>query len=89
MLSESTAFGGYDVIIDDGGHTSHQMLTSIKVQGLAVLLAAAACAGPQAARAGFPATSLAALSPRSASVTPTTSQHAAIPHWCRNSSSLT
>ena len=31
MLADSVGFGGYDVIIDDGGHTSHQMLTSIKV----------------------------------------------------------
>lgn len=31
ILADSKAFGGYDIIIDDGGHTSHQMLTSIKV----------------------------------------------------------
>jgi cephalosporin hydroxylase len=30
ILADSKAFGGYDVIIDDGGHTVNQMLTSIK-----------------------------------------------------------
>ena len=32
ILADSKAFGGYDIIIDDGGHTVNQMLTSIKVQ---------------------------------------------------------
>ena len=32
ILSDSKAFGGYDVIIDDGGHTVSQMLTSISVR---------------------------------------------------------
>lgn len=32
ILADSKAFGGYDVIIDDGGHTVNQMLTSIKVR---------------------------------------------------------
>lgn len=31
ILAEAKEFGGYDVIIDDGGHTCNQMLTSIKV----------------------------------------------------------
>lgn len=31
ILADSKSFGGYDVIIDDGGHTVNQMLTSIKV----------------------------------------------------------
>ena len=31
ILADSKAFGGYDIIIDDGGHTVNQMLTSIKV----------------------------------------------------------
>lgn len=31
IVKDSKQFGGYDVIIDDGGHTSRQMLTSIKV----------------------------------------------------------
>ena len=32
ILADSKAFGGYDIIIDDGGHTVNQMLTSIKVR---------------------------------------------------------
>lgn len=31
ILADSRDFQGYDVIIDDGGHTANQMLTSIKV----------------------------------------------------------
>lgn len=31
ILADSKDFNGYDVIIDDGGHTVNQMLTSIKV----------------------------------------------------------
>lgn len=31
ILADSKAFNGYDVIIDDGGHTVNQMMTSIKV----------------------------------------------------------
>ena len=31
ILTDSKDFSGYDVIIDDGGHTVNQMLTSIKV----------------------------------------------------------
>ena len=34
ILADSKAFGGYDVIIDDGGHTVNQMLTSIKASHL-------------------------------------------------------
>ena len=41
ILADSKAFGGYDVIIDDGGHTVNQMLTSIKVGHLPSTLSVA------------------------------------------------
>ena len=31
ILDDAAQFDGYDIIIDDGGHTSDQMLSSIKV----------------------------------------------------------
>ena len=38
ILADSKEFNGYDVIIDDGGHTANQMLTSIKVTHPAILM---------------------------------------------------